>query len=108
VAKPFVFALVCEAAGPARTRDCLGVNATGLPFNSVAAVERSPDGRTNPMVNAGAIAATSLVPGGTADAKWRAVQECLSRFAGRELRLDEDIYACASATNYRNRAAAWL
>ncbi|HEX7080459.1 MAG TPA: glutaminase A [Gammaproteobacteria bacterium] len=108
VAKPFVFALVCAALGPARARDCLGVNATGLPFNSVAAIERSADGRTNPMVNAGAIAATSLVPGATADAKWRAIREGLSRFAGRELVLDEEIYACASAANHRNRGIARL
>ena len=108
VAKPFVFALVCAAAGPARARNCIGVNATGLPFNSVAAIERSPDGRTNPMVNPGAITATSLVPGATSDAKWRAIQEGLSRFAGRELELDDDIYACASATNHRNRAIARL
>ena len=108
VAKPFVFALVCAAVGPARARQCLGVNATGLPFNSAAAVEMSPDGRTNPMVNAGAIATTSLVPGATADAKWQAIHEGLSRFAGRELGLHEDIYACASATNHRNRALAQL
>ena len=108
VAKPFVFALVCAAVGPARTRDSIGVNATGFPFNSVAAIEISPDGRTNPMVNAGAIATTSLVPGETADAKWRAIQEGLSRFAGRELALDADIYACASATNHRNRGIARL
>jgi len=108
VAKPFVFALVCASAGPALARDCIGVNATGLPFNSVAAIERSPDGRTNPMVNAGAIAATSLVPGTTADAKWRAIREGLSGFAGRELELDEEIYACASASNHWNRAIAEL
>ncbi|HLU46645.1 MAG TPA: glutaminase, partial [Planctomycetota bacterium] len=108
VAKPFVFTLVCEAVGPARARECLGVNATGFPFNSVAAIEMSLDGRTNPMVNAGAIAATSLVPGATANAKWQAIHEGLSRFAGRELGLDEDVYACASATNHRNRALAQL
>jgi len=106
VAKPFVFALVCAAAGPALARDCIGVNATGFPFNSIAAIERSTDGRTNPMVNAGAIATTSLVPGASVDAKWRAIRDGLSRFAGRELDVDEDIYACASATNQRNRAIA--
>jgi glutaminase len=53
VAKPFVFALVCQALGPEEARDRLGANATGLAFNSLAAVERGPDGRTNPMVNAG-------------------------------------------------------
>ena len=53
VSKPFVFALVCEALGPERARERLGVNGTGLPFNSRQAVERSRDGRTNPMVNSG-------------------------------------------------------
>src|SRR5690349_2764596 len=62
VAKPFVFALVCEAIGPDEARAKLGANATGLPFNSLAAIEHG-NGRTNPMVNAGAIATTSLVPG---------------------------------------------
>ena len=53
VSKPFVFALVCEALGPDGARDTLGVNATGLPFNSLTAIEQSADGRTNPMVNPG-------------------------------------------------------
>jgi glutaminase len=49
VSKPFVFALVCEALGPGETRQKLGVNATGRPFNSLSAIEQSGDGRTNPM-----------------------------------------------------------
>ena len=56
VSKPFMFALVCQELGPGQARERLGANSTGLPFNSVAAVERNRDGRTNPMVNAGAIA----------------------------------------------------
>jgi len=108
VAKPFVFALVCEAFGAAEMRRRLGANATGLPFNSAAAVERSPDGRTNPMVNAGAIGTVSLAPGGDVEAKWKFVQEGLSRFAGRELPLDEEVFPSASATNHRNRALANL
>src|SRR5262247_2029484 len=63
VSKPFVFALVCQALGADVVRERLGVNSTGLPFNSFEAVERSADGATNPLVDAGAIAATSLVPG---------------------------------------------
>src|SRR6516164_964312 len=65
VSKPFVFALVCQVIGPEEAREKLGVNATGLPFNSLAAVEQGDGGRTNPMVNSGAIATTSLVPGAT-------------------------------------------
>jgi glutaminase len=102
-AKPFVFALVCEALGPDEARERIGVNATGLPFNALTAVEQSPDGRTNPMVNPGAIATTSLVAGASGDEKWASIHDGLSRFAGRALELDEETYASASATNQRNR-----
>ena len=71
VSKPFVFALICQVIGEDKAREKLGVNSTGLPFNSVVGIERSSDGTTNPMVNAGAIAATSLAPGATADEKWQ-------------------------------------
>ncbi|SNY61315.1 L-glutaminase [Paractinoplanes atraurantiacus] len=108
VAKPFVFALVCATLGPETMRRRLGVNATGLPFNSLTAVERGPDGRTNPMVNPGAIATASLVPGETFEQKWRFLQDGLSRFAGHPLEIDEEVYASASATNHRNRALADL
>src|SRR5687768_2665876 len=79
VAKPFVFALVCAAIGAEAIRDAIGVNATGLSFNSLEAVERG-DGRTNPMVNPGAIATAGLVPGRTADERWAFVVDGLSRF----------------------------
>jgi glutaminase len=102
VSKPFVFALACERLGPGVMRDRVGVNGTGLPFNSLAAVESSPDGRTNPMVNAGAIATTSLL------GDWSAIHDGLSRFAGRELPFDDAVYASASATNHRNQGIARL
>ncbi len=106
VSKPFVFALVCEAHGPERARLELGVNATGLPFNSLEAVERSADGRTNPMVNPGAIATTSLAPGDDASARWSAIHDGLSAFAGRQLPLDDVVFDSASETNHRNRELA--
>jgi glutaminase len=108
VAKPFVFALVCETLGAERARQKLGVNATGLAFDSLSFVERSADGRSNPMVNAGAIAATSLVQGESSEEKWEYLADGLSRFAGRDLTLSDEIYASASATNHRNRAIANL
>lgn len=108
VSKPFVFALVCEALGHQQVREKIGVNATGLAFNSLAAIEQGSDGRTNPMVNAGAIATTSLAPGDTFEAKWQFIREGLSRFAGRKLPLNEEVYASASATNHRNQSIARL
>jgi glutaminase len=74
----------------------------------VTAVEQSPDGRTNPMVNPGAIATTSLVPGGDEGERWELVHGTLSRFAGRTLVLDEEVYGSATATNSRNRGIARL
>jgi glutaminase len=108
VSKPFMFALVCETIGPEEARKRLGANATGLAFNSLAAVEQGPDGRTNPMVNAGAIATTSLAPGKTSEEKWQFIYNGLSRFAGRRLPLNDEVYASASATNFRNRSIAGL
>jgi glutaminase len=106
VSKPFIFALVCEEIGVEEARQKLGVNATGMAFNSLAGIERSPDGRSNPMVNSGAIATTSLVPGGNLEARWKFIHDGLSRFAGRKLPLNDEVYASASATNFRNQAIA--
>jgi glutaminase len=108
VSKPFVFALVCEAIGAGAARVELGVNATGLPFNALEAMERAGDGRTNPMVNPGAIATSSLVPGANRAEKWQRIREGLSRFAGRDLSIDEEIYRCAIESNSRNQAIARL
>jgi glutaminase len=108
VAKPFVFALVCQALGADHVREKVGVNATGMPFNSVVAFELRPDRLTNPMVNAGALATTSLVPGETAEGKWRFIIDGLSRFAGRGVKLSSEVYASASATNLRNQGIARL
>ena len=108
VSKPFVFALVCEAVGVEEARRKIGVNATGLAFNSLEGVERNPDGKTNPMVNSGAIATTSLAPGASLDARWTSIHDGLSRFAGRPLALNDEVYASASATNNRNQSIARL
>jgi glutaminase len=108
VAKPFTFALVCDALGPDEIQRRVGVNATGLPFNSLEAVERAEQGRTNPMVNPGAIATTSLTPGDSPDGRWQFLADGLSAFAGRELELDSGVLSSALATNHRNRALAAL
>ncbi len=108
VSKPFVFALVCDAIGHEEARRRLGVNSTGLPFNSVMAIELGQDRTTNPMVNSGAIATTSLVPGDDAAAKWRFIQDGLSRFAGRRLEVDQHVYESEAAANRRNQGIAHL
>jgi len=107
VSKPFIFALVCEVLGHEDLREKIGANATGLAFNSLEGVERF-SGPTNPMVNSGAIATTSLVPGESLEAKWKFIHEGLSRFAGRTLALNDEVYDSASETNFRNQSIARL
>jgi glutaminase len=106
VSKPFLFALICQEIGHEAAREKLGANATGFAFNSVAGIERMPDGRTNPMVNAGAIATTSLVPGKTIAEKWKFIHDGLSKFAGRKLPMNDEVLKSASETNFRNRSIA--
>jgi glutaminase len=108
ISKPFVFALVCDAIGAEQARQKLGVNSTGLGFNSVMAIELNANRTMNPMVNAGAIATTSLVPGTTAEDKWRRIRDGLSGFAGRRLELDAEVYESEAATNLRNQGIAHL
>ena len=120
VSKPFVLALVIEALGADRARELLGANATGLPFDSVSAVEMHDHRTMNAMVNAGAIAASSLLPEvgahrgtvaaseATADLGWAAARDGLSAFAGRVLEVDDEVYECESRTNLRNRGIAHL
>ncbi|MFJ3472311.1 glutaminase A [Microbacterium maritypicum] len=108
ISKMFVYALAIQEHGHERVRDIVGVNNTGLAFNSVMAVELNDGHPMNPMVNAGAIATTALMPGRTAVEQWERVREGLSAFAGRPLSLDGVVYASEARTNDRNRALGRL
>ena len=108
ISKAFVYALVCEAFGHEVVRERVGVNNTGLLFDSVIAVELNDGHPMNPMVNAGALATTALLPGRTPDEQWQHLAAGLDRFAGRTLDVDPVVYASESATNQRNRAIARL
>src|SRR5208282_1092460 len=108
ISKLFVFALVCHTLGDEEACRKLGVNATGLPFNSVMAIELNADRTMNPLVNAGAMATTSLVPGTTAEEKFESIVAAMSRFAERRLEMDKDVYESEAATNDRNRGIAHL
>lgn len=108
ISKAFVFALVCDAIGHAAVHERIGVNNTGLPFNSVMAVELNGGSPMNSMVNAGAIATTALMPGKTSAEQWENIRTGLSRFAGRALEMDGTVYQSEMLTNQRNKAIARL
>ena len=105
-AKPFIFAMAAQIHGVDQVCSHVGVNATGLPFNSITAVERDAQGRTNPMVNAGALVTTGMLAGGDGRRDWSQVLDGLSGFAGRDLTLDDAVYRSAASSNERNQAIA--
>ncbi|MDG4665216.1 glutaminase A [Mycobacterium sp. 236(2023)] len=108
ISKAFVYALVCDTYGHEVVAERIGVNNTGLAFNSVIAIELNDGHPMNPMVNAGAIATTALVTGSTPEEQWHTIASGLSEFAGRPLEMDQTVYRSETETNQRNRAIARL
>lgn len=108
ISKAFNLSLVMDCLSPAALRHKIGAEATGAPFNSVMAIELHSGKPLNPLVNAGAIATVSLVPGANSAAVWQNIMTRFSDLAGHELEVMEDVYASESATNRHNKGIAWL
>jgi glutaminase len=108
ISKVFTLALAMEELGVDKVFDRIGSEPTGRPFNSIEAVVDMKTHTGNPMVNAGAIATTSLISGATADAKWNKLLAFYSKAAGEKLSLIDAVYRSEAATNEGNRALAAL
>lgn len=108
ISKIFTLALVMDQIGKAGIREKVGTSPTGLPFNSVMALELHSGKPLSPLVNAGAIATTSLVEGRSADEVWAKILDIQSLFSGRSLKLSEAVNSSEQDTNFHNRAIAWL
>jgi glutaminase len=108
VSKPFTAALVMTEQSPAVLKEKIGVEPTGLPFNSKLALEIYKARSVNPLVNAGAIAAVSLVQATSEQERWNKVQQNLSDFAGRPLGVLEKVYESEYTTAWGNRGIANL
>ena len=107
VSKPFTAALVMSQQSPQVLREKVGVEPTGLPFNSKLGLAIYEDS-VNPMVNAGAIATVSLVQASSEQDRWAKVQQNLSDFAGRPLSVLEKVYESEYTTAFGNRGIANL
>ena len=109
VSKPFTAALVMAQQGPQAIREKIGVEPTGLPFNSRLAIELYPEARSvNPLVNAGAIAAVSLVQASSEQDRWNKIIDNFNGYAGTTLTVLEDVYKSEYETAFGNRAIANL
>lgn len=108
ISKVFTVAKVIEEQGPKAVMDKIGVDATGLRFNSIVAIELQKGKEINPLVNPGAIAASSLISGADSAAKWKNILETHEAFAGAPLHLNMPVYISEAGDNLRNQAIAHL
>jgi glutaminase len=114
ISKVFTMAQVIQEHGLEAIEKRIGVDATGARFNSIIAIEgvRSVVGtgapEMNALVNPGAISATSMVTGASADAVWAKIIGFHNAAAGRELHVLQDVYKSESDTNQRNQAIGAL
>lgn len=107
ISKPFTYALALDLAGQDVVDAKIGVEPSGDAFNEIS-VDQHTKTPKNAMINAGAIAAVSLVPGAGPDERFAKIQDFYSACAGRPLELDEDVYRSEKATGNRNRAIAYM
>lgn len=103
ISKPFVYGMALEDQGRTAVREKVGVEPTGDAFNSIS-LEPGTGRPRNPMINAGAIATTSLIEGKTPEIRQRRILETFGLHAGRPLSLDSAVYQSESSTGHRNRA----
>jgi glutaminase len=107
ISKPFTYALALDQIGEDAVDAKIGVEPSGEAFNEIS-VDDTTQTPKNPMINAGAIAAVSLVPGATPDERFNRIHDFYSACAGRRLNLDDAVYASEAATGSRNRAIAYM
>ncbi|MEG4504292.1 glutaminase A [Microcoleus sp. F6_B4] len=87
--KPFVLLyLLCEL-GEKRVFDCVGCEPSELPFNSLTQLEIDRGKPRNPMINSGAIALASLMPGQNAVSRCQNLLDWLNQQANSQLFVDE-------------------
>jgi glutaminase len=108
ISKVLTMAKVLEQQDASAVVSNIGVNATGQAFNSIVAIEKKKGLEQNPLVNPGAITATSMVCCGAREEIWNALLSYYSDFAGRQLSVNQEVYRSESDTNQRNQAIAKL
>jgi glutaminase len=108
ISKVFTAALVMEESGPDALANNMGVDATGQVFNSIVAIEQYRGAEMNPLVNPGAIAATSMVTGSNRAAIWQKILAFYGDFAGRPLTVNQEVFKSEADTNQRNQALSML
>lgn len=108
ISKPLIYGLALDTYGREFLSSRVGVEPTGDSFHSIIKLDEQSKRPHNPMVNAGAIAMSGLVPGATPTERLERLLDTLQRFVGHPVTVDAAVYASERSTAHRNRAIAHL
>ncbi|MBW4521174.1 MAG: glutaminase A [Scytolyngbya sp. HA4215-MV1] len=108
ISKAFMYGMALEDHGRSYVSTKVGVEPTGDPFNSIIRLDESSKRPDNPMINAGAIATTSLIKGADPTERLNRMLEMFRRYIGHEAFVDMSVFMSERTTGHRNRAMAHL
>lgn len=108
ISKVCSLALALEDVGPQVVQDKIGADPTGLPFNSVIALELHNGKPLSPLVNAGAMSTVSLIKATNSENRWARILDIQQKLAGASITLSDEVNHSEQTTNFHNRAIAWL
>ncbi|WP_227430195.1 glutaminase A [Psychrobacter sp. I-STPA6b] len=108
ISKVATLALALEDKGSETVRRKVGDSPTGLPFNSVMALELHQDKPLSPLVNAGAMATTSIIEAKDKEERWARILDFQRQMASERVVLSDEVNESEQTTNFHNRAIAWL
>ena len=108
ISKVCTLALALEDMGRQAVQEKIGVSPTGLPFNSVMALELHGDKPLSPLVNAGAMASASLVKAASREERWQRILDMQRRLGAKDIAMSDELNRSEQTTNFHNRGIAWL
>ena len=108
ISKVFTYGMALADRGREAVMKTVGVEPTGDPFNSLIRLDAGSNRPDNPMINAGAIATTSLLKGIGPTERLNRLLEMFRRYMGRDAFIDVPVFLSERTTGHRNRAMAHL
>ncbi len=107
ISKPFVYGIALTDQGTDAVDAKIDVEPSGELYNEISLHPTTHRPR-NPMINAGAIVAASMVGGANPEEQVDHIVDVFSAYAGRRLAVDDEMYAAQTASGHRNRAISHL